>query len=385
MRRLTESEFKLRYRLTVDGFHKLVEILRPRLAVKADNIPKAKAAKWGQLVEVETKVAIALRFMAGGCPLDLKLIYDVGLNYVYTCLWAVVDAINEAFHLTFPLRDLQRLKQLEAEFRAISRKQAWSGQVGAVDGVHFPMQAPTLDDVRDPLKYYVARKAEYALLCMAVCDAARRFTFWDISQTPQTHDSLAWAASELGKAVDAGELPAPFFINADAAFALSPSIVTPSGIDDAFDFEQSSNRMPIECAFGMLIQRFGCLYRPLRVEFARRAPLISACMHLHNFCITERITDDTVHVNGITRIQPSRWAQSPIFDLDGAPVDHLDIVRGPPVRAVTASARTVTRDRLIAAIHNAGLERPHVLPPHMHRRTKRGKGRGKAKGQKRKR
>ena len=55
---------------------------------------------------------------------------------------------------------------------------------GGVDGVHFPMLAPTKDDVNDPLKYYVQRKHCYALLAIAVCDYYRRFTFWDISQTP---------------------------------------------------------------------------------------------------------------------------------------------------------------------------------------------------------
>lgn len=382
MGRLTESQFKLRYRLTVDGFYKLVGILRKDLSVQ-DSV-KAQNAKWGCVVGAETKLAIALRFMAGGDVLDLQLIYDVSKDYVYSCLWCVVDAVNKHFKTHFPLHDLQKLKRLEAEFRAASRKQVWSGQVGAVDGVHFPMQAPTIADVLDPLKYYVARKGEYALLCMAVCDAARRFTFWDMSQTPQTHDSLAWAASSLGKAVAAGELQAPFFFNGDAAFALSRSMVVPSGYNDDFDFEQSSNRMPIECAFGLLIQRFGCLYRPLRVKFVRRAPLISACMHLHNFCISERIADETVHVHGLSMIQPERWAVTPLFDRDGAPLQHLDIERGPRPRPIlTSNDRTVTRDRLMAAIEAAALVRPRDLPPHMHRRQKRGKG--KEKGKKRRR
>ena len=155
-------------------------------------------------------------------------------------------------------------------------------------------------------------------------------------------------------------------------------MITPSGIDDAFDFEQSSNRMPIECAFGILIQRWGILYRPLRVRFNRRAPLIAACMRLHNFCIDERIAEETYHENGLSEIQPYRWVVSPKFDRDGAPVEHLDIERGPRAALVPVGqdARVVTRDRLMAAIQDAGLERPHVLPPHMHRRQKRKRGGG---------
>ena len=93
----------------------------------------------------------------------------------------VIDAINKNLKVEFPLHDVDKLNILEAEFRAASRGGIWRGQVGAVDGVHFAMEAPGKSDVRDAMRYYVAHKAEYALLCMAVCDAKRRFTFYDIS------------------------------------------------------------------------------------------------------------------------------------------------------------------------------------------------------------
>ena len=38
------------------------------------------------------KLAIALRYLAGGSQLDLRLIYHVSSCYVYKCVWAVVDA-----------------------------------------------------------------------------------------------------------------------------------------------------------------------------------------------------------------------------------------------------------------------------------------------------
>ena len=66
-------------------------------------------------------------------------------------------------------------------------------------------------------------------------------------------------------------------INGDAAFALGPSMITPSNNDpelDDFDFYQSSNRMAIECAFGVLVRRWGIFWCPLRVRFdtALRGP-----------------------------------------------------------------------------------------------------------------
>ena len=73
-------------------------------------------------------------------------------DYIYKTVWQVVDAVNAAISVEFPIDDVDKLRVLEAEFRAASRKGVWRGQVGCVDGVHFAMQAPTKDDVKDPLK-----------------------------------------------------------------------------------------------------------------------------------------------------------------------------------------------------------------------------------------
>ena len=153
------------------------------------------------------------------------------------------------------------------------------------------------------MRYYVPRKAEYCLLCMAMCDVERRFLDFDISQAPTTHDSLAHAVSPMGQRVKDGELAAHgmgFFINSDSAFMHTGSMVTPSGdpdLDD-YDFEQSSNRMAIECTFGVLIHRWGILWKPLKVAFRRRVPLISACMRLHNFCIDQQKEEKSTPAEG---------------------------------------------------------------------------------------
>jgi hypothetical protein len=37
---------------------------------------------------------------------------------VYDCIWLVTDAINRRFQIKFPIDDVAKLQQLEAEFRA---------------------------------------------------------------------------------------------------------------------------------------------------------------------------------------------------------------------------------------------------------------------------
>ena len=108
--RLTEAEFKLRYRLNFDSFMDLLHILRADLVVS--NEKQARFTKWGQLVMPEVKLAMALRFLAGGSPLDLKLIYHVSTSFVYDSIWLVVDAVNKKLKMELPLDDTDKLATL---------------------------------------------------------------------------------------------------------------------------------------------------------------------------------------------------------------------------------------------------------------------------------
>ena len=365
-----EHEFKLRYRLASDSFYKLLEILKPELDVT--NRKQAYYSRSGKPIQLETRLAVALRYFAGGDPLDLMLIYGMSKAQVMLSVWRAVDALNICLHnIKFPIDDLEALQSLEADFRAGTRGNFWKGQVGAIDFVHFRMRCPASNEVEDPMRYYVARKQEYALLAIAICDYHRRFTFVDISHASCTHDSTAWEATELGQRIVAGDLPEPFFLNGDAAFTLSPSMIVPStgnaSLDD-FDFYQSSNRMAIECAFGILVRRWGVLWRPLGMAFSRRAPLIVALMRLHNFCIDERLTSGCAaglpDVDSSTsEVQPGRRKRVPKFDKDGRPVRLLDTCRwdddGAPSRAQAAQQGTKTkrRDELAQAVADAGFVR----------------------------
>jgi hypothetical protein len=55
---------------------------------------------------------------------------------------------------------------------------------------------------------------------------------------------------------------------------------------DAFNYYLSLQRQVIERAFGILIQRWGIFWRPLRLSFRHRGLVIRAACRLHNICIT---------------------------------------------------------------------------------------------------
>lgn len=143
------------------------------------------------------------------------------------------------------------------------------------------------------------------------------------------------------------------------AFNLEEWMMVPvnDGAHADFDYHQSSSRVVIERAFGILIRRWGIFWRPLEVQFRRRAPLIKCCMLLHNDCITKRITLDLCELHGLTDIQPRRWEKTPLFDKDGRPVEHLKTAPRAPGVPI-GSRRSTKREALIAKIEERGLKRP---------------------------
>ena len=69
------------------------------------------------------------------------------------------------------------------------------------------------------------------------------------------------------------------------------------GVEDAYNFYHSSVCINIECAFGMLVNRWGCLREsfPVGISVKKIAQTVRALCLLHNFCVDnkEEIADDS--------------------------------------------------------------------------------------------
>ena len=71
----------------------------PRVLMGGSAEPVEQITKDGEVVPPEVKLAIALRFYAGGAVLDLMFIYHVSKSFVYDCVWLVSDAVNVAIRV----------------------------------------------------------------------------------------------------------------------------------------------------------------------------------------------------------------------------------------------------------------------------------------------
>ena len=113
------------------------------------------------------------------------------------------------------------------------------------------------------------KEKKFGMNMQAVCDNEKRFIDIDISKTGSTSDYMVFCTSSLlQKLQTQGFLKKVLTLYGDAAYVNCDFMTAPfkgvgTGVKDAFNFYQSQLRINIECAFGMLVHKFGCLQKPL--------------------------------------------------------------------------------------------------------------------------
>jgi hypothetical protein len=184
------------------------------------------------------------------------------------------------------------LNRIAAEFEELRRLPY---VIGAVDGSHIPIIAPPID----PTSYY-CRKGFYSALLQGVVDSKCRFWDYDFGWAGRCHDWTLFQNSDIRKKMMKGEL-LPFKLMGDAAYPMRPWFYSPfKGEKDGLPrakthwiFIQSSTRMAVERAFGILKGRWRILLKKIDMPFRHVPNVVTTCICLHNLCIIHRdIFDD---------------------------------------------------------------------------------------------
>ena len=124
----------------------------------------------------------------------------------------------------------------------------------------------------------------------------RRFLDIEIRHPAATSDYLAFATSDICQKLQTkGFLKKGLSIYGDNAYMKTFFMTVPhkgatSGPKDAFNFYHSQLRIHIECAFGMLVHRWGVLRKaiPMNISIEKTSQLVRCLCILHNFCIDEK-------------------------------------------------------------------------------------------------
>ena len=126
-----------------------------------------------------------------------------------------------------------------------------------------------------------------------VCDARWRFTYISVQHPASASDYLAFVTSSLYQKLTEGTgLPDGYCLYGDNAYINETYMAVPfpntsSGPKDAYNYYQSQVRINIECAFGVLTNRWHLLKSPLNanIPINHMNALLSCLCKIHNFCI----------------------------------------------------------------------------------------------------
>jgi len=143
--------------------------------------------------------------------------------------------------------------------------------VGAVDGKHIRLECP-----KNSGTFYYNYKQYFSLILMAICDSNYCFRIIDVGSYSKESDCNVFKRSVFGKKLyrnnlnlppktclpgDDNDVPQPYVLVADEAFALHTNLLRPfpgrSLNDDRriFNYRLSRARQHIECSFGILSKK----------------------------------------------------------------------------------------------------------------------------------
>ena len=130
--------------------------------------------------------------------------------------------------------------------------------------------------------------------CQAVSDVRGRILDLSIGLPGASSDCIAFEGSDLYERLEGGLLKNGLVLFGDNAYLNMRYMATPfpnvsSGSKDDYIFFHSQVRIRVECAFGILVLRWGILRSaiPCNITIVRTIALVSCLARLHNFCINE--------------------------------------------------------------------------------------------------
>nr|XP_017035538.1 protein ALP1-like isoform X3 [Drosophila kikkawai] len=246
-----------------------------------------------------------LRYLATGMSIrGLSFSFRTAESTIRQMIPEVCQAIWDTFcrtHMAPPSSE---------DFLKVSKdffeKSGFPNCIGAIDGKHVRIKCPTNSGSE-----YFNYKKFFSYVLQGVSDANCKFLFIEVGFKGSQSDGGIFAASKFNKAVrnnilnipDAKQLPfaditAPYVFVGDEAYPLMTYLMRPfprrslNARNETFNTRLSSARRCIECAFGILTEKWRLLKREIDLLPHRSILAIKTMCLLHNTIIDiEKIND----------------------------------------------------------------------------------------------
>ncbi|OXU18554.1 hypothetical protein TSAR_003973 [Trichomalopsis sarcophagae] len=173
--------------------------------------------------------------------------------------------------------------------------------IGALDGKHINIEKPASSG-----SCFWSYKKKHTFVLMAIADAHKHFIWYSLGDFGSLNDASIFGDTDFAFQLANNELDippprelpntdikVPFMFVADEIFKLSENIMKSYSktIDlpvpeKVFNYRLKRARLCIECAFGMLTEKFHVLQEDLKFDLMTSQFMVSAMACLHNFLIT---------------------------------------------------------------------------------------------------
>ena len=222
----------------------------------------------------------------------------VSSSFFYAIIHQVIDAIceEEILEIKFPSTN-DEITSMKRKFREISLDNILGGCVGAIDGWLCEITVPSSDEVGHVKSFFSGHYHKYGVNIQACCDYASRFTSFSCNSPGGMNDALAFLKWKLN--IELENLPLGTYVVGDNAYVNDVHVITPYNLTqiispdhDTYNFLLSQLRIRIEMAFGLLVNKWRVFKRPLSVKIKNVGKIIHCCMRLHNYCISQRLSED---------------------------------------------------------------------------------------------
>lgn len=207
---------------------------------------------------------------------QLHIYYRLGLTTIGKTVRQVVKAIWSVMkNECIPDVTCEKWKCIAEDFLSVTN---FPNCFGALDGKHVRLTKPWNSG-----SMYFNYKSFCSVVLMAMCDANYLFTFIDVGGFGKESDST------ILKRVNGSSPPLPYVIVADEAFSLANHVMRPyprkslTVRKKVYNYRLSRARRCIECAFGLLSNKWQIFHRAMNVDVSFAEDIIKACCILHNF------------------------------------------------------------------------------------------------------
>ena len=273
LERKPESEVLAEFRMSKQKIYALCDV------VQADMQPVGHLSTDLTLLN---KVQISVKTLAYGsfqnCRKDFMHVSEPTVSRVASDF--VNSVVSKASQFIFMPKSASEILGAISDFQAIS---GLPKVIGAVDGSHIPMIAPSVDEYA-----YVNQKQFHSINVQAICDANLIFQGVVARWPGSHHDSFILQSSNVYDRIANDEFGDCWLLD-DSDYPVKNWLITPFGNPSTaeeriFNVYHRKTRCAIERCFGVLKMRWRILDRKVSYEPAKVCKIALTCCVLHNIC-----------------------------------------------------------------------------------------------------